>query len=243
MDSTSITAEVNSKHIQQVGPGEQTDGDVQKDTHKINATIPVEDLSGSNTANVSLSVSRDLSSNPVFDYIASDPALFPFALSGNDHRTMLLTDRAGLQIYISSTNESIPKSASQWVPVHQPTVLARDRPSDTSVDTVATTRDGTVVAYSDGTVYGLFTNAESNLSFPEDPGIYFDENENTYHMYYESGNTSGFSGTKIGHATTSELESEWTVHDPVYQHTGEYQSGDYAMVERNGIYFLFGDYT
>lgn len=108
--------------------------------------------------------------------------------------------------------------------------------------------DGRYVVYGNGDVYtaeslatDAWTRRNDNTGF-RDLGAYYDEETGLVHVYYEYGDAAGYSGKKIGHAVSPDGVTNWTVYPPVWTAPDGYGVGDFDIVERDGVLYVFGDY-
>lgn len=76
-----------------------------------------------------------------------------------------------------------------------------------------------------------------------DSGVYYDDINNTYHLYYEKGSKADFSGVAIGHAVSNNGINNWSIYPEVWNSSGsEYGVGDFDIIEKNNTIIIFGDY-
>lgn len=165
------------------------------------------------------------------------------AIHRHDGTTYLISQYHCTHVY-RSNDSRIPTNGSDWEFVKSG-ALYPTKPSGKSMDTILRA-EGRWFAYARGFVYtsesltGKWTAHPINESL-NDMGV-FHEN-GTFHAYYEYNRTEGLSGEKIGYATSPDGVSNWTYHDPVYEPTGGYKTGDYEVIRHNGVYFMLADYT
>lgn len=75
----------------------------------------------------------------------------------------------------------------------------------------------------------------------DDVGAHYENG--TFHLFYEAGNTTGLSGSEIGHVTSPDGVGNWTDRGTVYTGENGYKTGDYDVVEYEGLYLVFADYS
>lgn len=76
-----------------------------------------------------------------------------------------------------------------------------------------------------------------------DSAIYYDEEKDEYHSYYEKGSKAELSGVAIGHAVSPNGIDNWTVYPEVWNSSEtEYGVGDFDVVEVNDTIIMVGDY-
>ncbi|WP_135363022.1 glycoside hydrolase family protein [Halosimplex halophilum] len=149
------------------------------------------------------------------------------------------------RILLRSVEPELPTNASGWEPVE---LTVNGRNPGGSIDT-AVEVNGTYYAYQDGQVYTSTTLAaekwthRSDSPPGQDHGVYYDTATGRFHLFYEAGDREDHSGLAIGHATSPNGVTDWTVRPPVYNTSGRYKVGDFEVVEQDGVYFMFGDYT
>lgn len=198
------------------------------------AVIPGED----GDVRVSFNSTRQRNST-VFPGVSHDNVL-----RRHDGTTYLISQYHCAHVY-RSDGSTTPTNGSDWEFVDNGGLYPA-KESGNSVDTMLRA-EGQWYAYVGGAV---FTSESLTGEWEEHPlnetlndmGV-FHEN-GTFHAYYEYNREDGsLSGEKIGYATSPDGVSNWTYHDPVYTPTNEYKTGDYEIVEHDGVYFMFADYT
>lgn len=145
----------------------------------------------------------------------------------------------------ATDKKRVPMKGDEWTPVRSD-VFYRVKPPGSSVDTMLHA-NGTWYAYynrtvaTSGSLHGNWTWRTSLPQGIDDIGVYYENDR--FHMFYEAGNTSGLSGTAVGYATSPNGVTNWTVHEPVYRSETGYRTGDYEVVEHDGVYLVFADYS
>lgn len=183
---------------------------------------------------------------------SSDSTVFYY----NSHDAIIMErPDGGYSLIVHNSNErrllfgsdmtTVPSESGQWQPM---TTRVNGDTSGGSIDTMVRV-NGTYYAYQDSSVY-LSRNISSedwthasDCPPANDHGIYYDDETGLFHLFYEAGNRSEHSGERIGHATSPNGVNNWTIHQPIYTPPAGYKVGDFDIVERNGVYLLFGDYT
>lgn len=189
------------------------------------------------TEDVVVSFEHDSEGNQVFQEFSHDAMI-----TQEDNTKYLIVGRDGTQDLYSSDS---PEDKSSWSledgnymkPVHEG-------------DDIVESGDGKIVHTSSS----VFTTNDSlttdnwtkqnteNYSF-SDSAIYYDEEKDEYHSYYEKGSKSGLSGVSIGHAVSPNGIDNWTVYPEVWNSSGtEYGVGDFDVVEVNNTIIMIGDY-
>jgi hypothetical protein len=176
----------------------------------------------------------------VFDGVGHDNIL-----RRDDNTTYLLSQYSCVHLYISNKTR-IPTNKNDWQFVDNG-IQYPTKSSGNSVDTMIRV-NGTWYAYTGDDGGNVFTsrsltgnwNKHSTNKKLNDIGVIY-END-TFHAFYEY-NPSGLSGEKIGHATSPNGITNWTFHQPVYNSTDGYKTGDYEVIKHDGVYFMLADYT
>ncbi|WP_123537764.1 glycoside hydrolase family protein [Halosimplex salinum] len=159
-----------------------------------------------------------------------------------DEKTYLLSQYHCAHL-LETDGERIPQSGG-WE-TNRTDVFYEVKPPGTSIDTMLRAEDRWY-AYAQGAVFvsDSLTGDWTAYRLPEhldDAGVYYEDQ--TFHMFYEAGNTTGLSGSAIGHATSSDGVSNWTEGQPVYESENGFKTGDYDVIEQDGIYLIFADHT
>jgi len=134
-------------------------------------------------------------------------------------------------------------NASAWEVVESEGVFYPQKRPGRSIDTMISV-DGRWYAYTKNWTY-TSDSLSGNWSLYrtptgiDDTGAYYENG--TFHLLYEAGNTTGLSGSQIGHATSPTGVNNWTVHGPVWTSRGDVKTGDYDIVRHDGLYLIFAD--
>ncbi|WP_135363848.1 glycoside hydrolase family protein [Halosimplex halophilum] len=163
-------------------------------------------------------------------------------LEWHDGKLYLLGQYHCTHLY-KSDSDTVPMTADGWE-INRTDVFYRVKPPGDSVDNMLRANGSWYAYYSRSVLTGDSLNGNWSWykSLPEgidDTGVYHENG--TFHMFYEAGNTSGLSGSKIGYATSPNGISDWTIREPVYRSEDGFKTGDYEIVKHDGMYLVFAD--
>ncbi|WP_135366162.1 glycoside hydrolase family protein [Halosimplex halophilum] len=197
------------------------------------------DDAGDGAVEVNMTRPRDW--NVVFQYNSHDPVVFR-----TSDGPYLLVHVADDRRFLFEGTSSFPgPTGGSWKPVDADFMSGVTGSSvDTGLrvgDRYYAYRDGRVHVTSDLTADGW--TVCNTLSFPRDPGVFYDDATDRFHMFYEAGPKSNHSGAQIGHASSPNGVTNWTVHGPVYTAPPEYGVGDFTVAEHDDRYVILGDYV
>lgn len=210
-----------------------SDSSVEKETEIMD--IPTKYKNTSTNYTLEFSFRRE-SNNKVFNYTSHDP--ISIKKNGTNY---LISATEGKQILYKSDT---PKNRSSWDLIDGNYLFPLFE-----LDDIAIGKNESII-YSDSTIYVSNSSIEkdnwrtrSSNDF-DDVGAYYDDEEDKYHLYYEKGNKSEYSGHSIGHAVSKNGLTDWKIYPEIWNGTKtDYGVGDFNVIEIDDKIVIFGDYA
>jgi hypothetical protein len=191
----------------------------------------------STTEDVVVSFEHNPEGNQVFEEFSHDAMI----TQENDTRYLILGRDGSQDLYSSDS----PSEKSSWnledgnylKPVHEGDDIVKQE------DKIIVHTSDSVYTTNNSINTDNWTERETEKYDFADSAIYYDEEKDEYHSYYEKGTKSGLSGVSIGHAVSPNGIDNWTVYPEVWNSSdSEYGVGDFDIVELNDTIIMVGDY-
>jgi hypothetical protein len=210
-----------------------SDKNIQKERKVMN--IPTQYEKSSNDYGLEFSFTRELD-NRVFNYTSHDP----ISIKTNGTNYLIVATDGKQKLY----NTDTPKNQSSWNLIDGNYVFPLFE-----LDDIVIGKNKSII-YSDSTIYVSNSSIKkdnwrtrSSNDF-DDVGAYYDEDQDEYHLYYEKGNKSEFSGQSIGHAVSKNGLNDWKIYPEVWNGSNtDYGVGDFNVIEIEDKILIFGDYN
>lgn len=200
-------------------------------------SIPKEYINSSLTSNVSVSFERNTEGNQILERFSHDAMI----TKENDTHYLIVGINGKQILYKSQniTNKSSWKLAdgNYLKSIHEGDDIIRKQ------NQLVVHSSYSVYTTNDSIEIDNWTSANVSNYELEDGGIYYDEDEDMYHFYYEKGSKAKNSGIAIGHAVSPNGVDNWTIYPEVWNASDtEYGVGDFDVVEVNNTVVILGDY-